>query len=386
MDIKLFDEEGFWGEILCVGFGNNSSAVIVPQIEDAIARGESEIIFRINTIGGSVVHAFAIYNALIRAKDAGIKVITTNEGLCASAGTIVYMAGEERWAYTSLFMIHKPAQDMWWFGLMNADDMRKEADQLDKWQTEIVSVYQPAGLDDKAINELVNSESWLTSGEAVALGFSTVLKTGTKKADILEPIMNRLQQSTPVNISQYSNRIFNTIAPKNMNTEASQILNEVKENTKKNTTLMQGIMNFLGIKTVTNEAGEEVVIAEDAPKGDETETTETTETSTTEESTEVVIADDGATTTTETETETTVTEEVPAPPAPDVVALSARITELEAQLALSNTAVANSNALLAQVAQVQSKFKVPAVKQDFSKNNADAENNAGAKFVKPTKK
>lgn len=243
MEIKIYDyEDEYWGYINCIGLGLNSESHLVPLIDRAVADDVDEITVRLNTGGGSVYSAFAIYNALIRAKEAGIKVITVNDGLCASAGTIIFMAGDERIVYTSLFMAHKPS--IFVFGSMDSDFMQKQVDFLDTCQDVIETVYAPSGNDSATIKQMLDSETWLTPAMTKELGFATEDRSAQtdKKPDVLETTMQSI--SSPANRA-YAYKVFNSIPLKNNNnmSEVKELIAAAKANTEKSGALMTFLEN-----------------------------------------------------------------------------------------------------------------------------------------------
>lgn len=129
---------------------------------------------RINSYGGEVFTAQAIYSGLRRHK-AHITVYI--DGIAASAASLIAMAGDTVvMPANSMMMIHNP---LTWMG-GNANDMREMADVLDKIRDSIVSAYQAkTGMEPEAIIELLDAETWLTAQEAVDYGF----------ADQLDPAM-----------------------------------------------------------------------------------------------------------------------------------------------------------------------------------------------------
>lgn len=210
--IKLYDyyDENLW--MFCgIGMGNNSAEAVSLLIDNAVAAGE-DIEVEINSGGGFVFDGWNIYNKLIEAKKT-VKVKTVNSGLVASIASIIFLAGDDREsAKASLFMVHKPSVDLWCYGSMTSDDLKREADCLDQIQKVLVNIYVEAtGLDEGAINDMVNAETWLTPSECLALGFINTLSGDENKASVSEQIMNSVFASAPQNIKLYANRIFNTI-------------------------------------------------------------------------------------------------------------------------------------------------------------------------------
>lgn len=119
---------------------------------------------RINSEGGDVAHALAMYNALSELSDVVIHI----DGLAASAGSVVAMAGKCRMAENAIMMIHRP-----WSGAVgDSDAMRKAGEILDKFQPTLVSAYaKKTGLSDDKLNAMLAEETWLTAAEALEMGF-----------------------------------------------------------------------------------------------------------------------------------------------------------------------------------------------------------------------
>lgn len=120
----------------------------------------------ISSPGGEVDTAFVIHDML---KGHAANVTAYLIGQCASAATVISCAANEViMSEQCLFMIHKPS----WFCWGDADDMRKGADILDKYQALIINVYKKkTQMDEARLNELMNQETWFEPSEALALGF-----------------------------------------------------------------------------------------------------------------------------------------------------------------------------------------------------------------------
>lgn len=121
---------------------------------------------RINSPGGDVFEANAMYNALQRH---GAPVTVDIDALCASAATIVALAGETvRIGENAFFMVHDPATVA--FG--GAEDMRKAADVLDQVKGGIAATYvAKTKMPLETIEQLMSDETWMTAAAAVAKGF-----------------------------------------------------------------------------------------------------------------------------------------------------------------------------------------------------------------------
>ncbi|MBQ9565647.1 MAG: Clp protease ClpP [Synergistaceae bacterium] len=93
------------------------------------------ITLRINSIGGDVFEAQAMYSYL-RSHPANVTVRV--DGLAASAASLVAMAGDKViMPANALMMIHNPAG----LAMGEAEDMRETADILDKVRDAIAAAY-----------------------------------------------------------------------------------------------------------------------------------------------------------------------------------------------------------------------------------------------------
>lgn len=158
-----------------------------------------EITVRINSGGGDVFAAVAIYTRLKEHKAAiAVKI----DGWCASAATIIAMAGDSiEISVGGIFMIHDPAAGI--LGYYKAEELKKIADELETIKQSIVNCYMT--VTDKPegeIKSLMADETWLTGEEAVEAGFCTAVmftEVETEVEDSEKVIVN----SVPINISTF---------------------------------------------------------------------------------------------------------------------------------------------------------------------------------------
>lgn len=143
---------------------------ITPQgVADALKQaGDKPITVSINTYGGDAFAGFAIHNML--ARHPGQKTVVV-EGVAASAGSIIAMAGDRIVMPDNAFMMVHPAQG-WATG--DADQARHLADLLDNISAAARRIYaQRTGLSEDDVGALMSAETWLTAEQAVAKGFAT---------------------------------------------------------------------------------------------------------------------------------------------------------------------------------------------------------------------
>lgn len=168
--------------------------------KDLKAMGEvEEITVRINSGGGDVFAAVAIYTRLKEHKaDIAVKI----DGWCASAATIIAMAGDSiEISVAGIFMIHDPAAGI--LGYYKADELKKIADELETIKQSIVNCYMT--VTDKSEDEIKNlmtDETWFTGEEAVEAGFCTAVMLTEIETEI-EDAEKIIVNSVPINLRAY---------------------------------------------------------------------------------------------------------------------------------------------------------------------------------------
>lgn len=132
---------------------------------------------RINSGGGDVFAAFAIYNRLCDLRRKGCKVKAVVDGWAASAATIICMAADSiSIPATAAFMIHDPAVGM--YGSYKASELEKLSGELDTVKSAIISAYcRKTKKSVEDVSRLMSEETWYTGEEAVENGFCDVLIT-----------------------------------------------------------------------------------------------------------------------------------------------------------------------------------------------------------------
>lgn len=133
----------------------------------------------INSYGGEVAEGLAIYNLLRNHK---AKVRTYCDGFACSIASVIFMAGDERiMNAASLLMVH----NAWMYTAGNADQLRKDADDLDKITQASINAYmQNVNITEDKLKELLDAETWILPSEALEMGFATSIvgETATQKA------------------------------------------------------------------------------------------------------------------------------------------------------------------------------------------------------------
>lgn len=126
-----------------------------------------KITVRINSPGGYVDDGMAIGNVL---RDHKAKVHVKVDGHAASAASVIAMAGDHiTMGMGAELMIH----DAWTVMPGNAEELRAEADNLDRTSGALARIYAArAGGTAAEWRELMQAESWFDGPEAVAAGLA----------------------------------------------------------------------------------------------------------------------------------------------------------------------------------------------------------------------
>lgn len=171
--------------------GNGEGEVnLISVIEQVQKENEQIIIVNIDSIGGDLDVGFSIYNYLLKLPH---KVITTCINNCASAASIVFLAGDERIAGCPI-MIHNP-----YFDGISGDKatLMAAADCIGEYEKNLEKAYsERTKLDSETLSMLMDSETYLSPNQAVSLGFATQSKpTALARINNLNINKNVIQMS-----------------------------------------------------------------------------------------------------------------------------------------------------------------------------------------------
>lgn len=173
-DIYIFGDITSWE-----WFENDVSSYTLSKELQELDPNIETINVHINSYGGEVAEGLAIYNMLRNHK---AKVKTYCDGFACSIASVIFMAGDERiMNNASLLMVH----NAWMWTAGNADDLRKDADDLDKiTQASIVAYKSRVNISEDEIKELLDNETWILPSEALEMGFATAIvgEAATEKA------------------------------------------------------------------------------------------------------------------------------------------------------------------------------------------------------------
>lgn len=172
----------------------------------------------INSPGGSVAHALAIYDLLTTSK---AKIVTNGFGVVASAATIIFMAGSKgnrNLSPNAKWLTHRMTIGM----QGNTDQIKADLKDAEKWEKNLVDIMVKASngkKDDDDIwclmNENEGTGNFKDANEVIEMGFADKIMTTYK---------NQITLLSNEKLSEYKLPIINN----NINQNEMELLNEIK--------------------------------------------------------------------------------------------------------------------------------------------------------------
>ena len=228
-------------------YGEVSSANFAKELQKL--KNVSHINLRVNSPGGDVFEASAIYNLLKDyAKVNNVKITGYIDGLAASAASfLVLCASKVVMGTGALYMIHNPLSSA--YG--NVEKLKKQIELLDTVKEAILDIYcTKSKLSREEIAEKMNNEKWFRANEALEAGFVDEIVENDNSLENIKNISDDLHIENFINqdllkekLKEIENmkNIGGIIMPKSvkellseypdlMNDYRNQIINETKEN------------------------------------------------------------------------------------------------------------------------------------------------------------
>lgn len=160
--ISILDEigEGWYGE-----------GITAKLVSSILRKADGEdVSVNINSAGGDFFEGIAIHSLLSNYEGH----VTINVlGLCASAASVIAMAGDSiNIAKSGFMMVH----NSWTVAIGNASDMQEVSEMLNKIDGAMVNLYADAtGIDKGEIVDMLAKTTWLDGEECLEKGFATAL-------------------------------------------------------------------------------------------------------------------------------------------------------------------------------------------------------------------
>ena len=231
-------------------YGEVSSANFAKELQKL--KNVSHINLRVNSPGGDVFEASAIYNLLKDyAKVNNVKITGYIDGLAASAASfLVLCASKVVMGTGALYMIHNPLSSI--YG--NVEKLKKQIELLDTVKEAILDIYcTKSKLSREEISEKMNSEKWYRATEALEAGFVDEIVENDNSLENIKNISNELHIENFINQDLLKEKLKEIENMKNiggikmpktiqellneypdlMNDFKNQIVNEIKENETK---------------------------------------------------------------------------------------------------------------------------------------------------------
>lgn len=210
-------------------YGEKSAKIFQQELEEL---GDVETInLYVNSPGGSVFEGIAIHNMLKRHP---ARVIAHVDALAASIASVIIMAADEiRMPGNSMLMIH----NAWTFAIGNANELRKQADDLDRInESSIQSYLAKAGdkLDEDKLREMMDAETWLSADEAYQYGLCDVVEADNQMAASISEDLFAKYKNVPKQLMQQENTTQEMA-------ERQKIAEEAKSNLSYLNTILGGI-------------------------------------------------------------------------------------------------------------------------------------------------
>lgn len=183
-EMFIYDEIGY-NPNTGMGISGRQFAYELKWLADYHEPPLKKIKVRLNTGGGSVMDGFSIFSAIHNInKEGNLDVDTYNDGVAASIGGLILMAGKNRFAkdYSRLMLHGVSILDK--DGNARTDISPKELEAMSNFKDMIKQVFvNNTGIPDYQIEDLLTNEkdNWFTAKEAANAGFfptSNIENTG----------------------------------------------------------------------------------------------------------------------------------------------------------------------------------------------------------------
>ena len=139
------------------------SATCPQDVSDAIQKANGETLdVEINSGGGDVDSASEIYAALKGYSGTRVHIV----GVCASAASMIAMAGWSEMVSTGRMMVHRVSGGM----EGNYHDMDTASEAFQKADRSVASAYvAKSGMNEKQVLDMMDKTTYLTADEAVKM-------------------------------------------------------------------------------------------------------------------------------------------------------------------------------------------------------------------------
>ncbi len=172
-----------------IGVDGNSANDLMMTLNQAQTAGAKLYIVVINSLGGDVFEAIAMYNMLV-SRNVNVRI----EAIAASAASVIAMSGKRILMYdNAMMMIHNPQWGAWG----DESYLKRVQDSLKMIKDSLLRAYSRTGLKEDELAKLMDAETWMNAEQAVEKKFADeIVVSGQAPQNILTARM------------QYFNAIF----------------------------------------------------------------------------------------------------------------------------------------------------------------------------------
>lgn len=174
-DGKQAKEITIFGDIGSFWWDSTSAKDVHDVLKD---NKKSDVIVNLNSPGGDVFEAVAIYNILKKHEG---QVTINVVGWAASAASIIAMAGDIVNMETgSMMMVH----EAWTFAMGNKKEISSTLNALETIDESLADIYMTRFKGERSeVETFIENETWFTANETVAIGFADAEIKVEKNAD-----------------------------------------------------------------------------------------------------------------------------------------------------------------------------------------------------------
>lgn len=225
--------------------------IIGTEFADRLSRLDGDVVFEIDSPGGSVFHGISIYNAIKNYKK-GKKTIRV-VGDASSMAAYIMLAGDDLPIFepNAVCVLHNP----WTLAIGDYKALQKEADILERLAALYAKAFVEKGLfEEKEIRQVMDEETWFIGAEQLkklgTIAGDTDKEEAEDKTIEIEASRQRMKDAQAkireINLPEDCSCQIAALIPKEMKAEAPQ--------PKKN----QGLENLV---STTKEKGERKMVA-----------------------------------------------------------------------------------------------------------------------------
>lgn len=153
---------------------------LIRDIEYAIARrprGEDITLF-INSPGGGIMDAFAIYDFIVSTQQAGHRVTGIVRGQASSAASMIVLQAVDKRVATPQSRLHLHEPSNWSFGPVEASRIRDDATEITRLENIVLHILSSrVGKSvESLLIDLSRRDTWMSAQEALDWGLIDAIR------------------------------------------------------------------------------------------------------------------------------------------------------------------------------------------------------------------